>query len=96
MPVEGFPCVLKPPVNADLIGYNIGNIVSNHKTVFFCVDQPQCSKSARTPLIEIMVLPVADRICGPSGTGKRKSDIKKAPLLRRAALKTMNIHVLVP
>ena len=34
MPFEGFPCVLKPPVNADLIGYNIGNIVINHKTVF--------------------------------------------------------------
>ena len=32
MPFEGFPCVLKPPVNADLIGYNIGNIVTNHKT----------------------------------------------------------------
>ena len=35
MPFEGFPCVLKPPVNADLIGYNIGNIVTNHKTAFF-------------------------------------------------------------
>ena len=41
MPFEGFPCVLKPPVNADLIGYNIGNIVTNHKTAFFCVDQSQ-------------------------------------------------------
>ena len=44
MPFEGFPCVLKPPVNADLIGYNIGNIVTNHKTAFFCVDQSQASK----------------------------------------------------
>ena len=35
MPFEGFPFVLKPPVNADLIGYNIGNIVTNHKTAFF-------------------------------------------------------------
>ena len=35
MPFEGFPCVLKPPVNADLIGYNIGNIVTNHKTAYF-------------------------------------------------------------
>ena len=50
MPFEGFPCVLKPPVNADLIGYNIGNIVTNHKTAFFCVDQSQGSKSARTPV----------------------------------------------
>ena len=47
MPFEGFPCVLKPPVNADLIGYNIGNIVTNHKTAFFCVDQSQGLKSAK-------------------------------------------------
>jgi hypothetical protein len=72
MPFEGFPCVLKPPVNADLIGYNIGNIVTNHKTAFFCVDQSQGLKSARTP---------------DTTTTSRVSDIMKASLLRRAALK---------
>ena len=54
------------------------NIVTNHKTAFFCVDQSQGSKSARTP---------PDR----QTPDTRVSDIMKASLLRRAALKTMLI-----
>ena len=56
---------------SNLWGAYAGNIVTNHKTAFFCVDQSQCLKSAKRE----------------RGREREISDIKKAPLLRRAALK---------